>query len=84
MPDTPTSPGTPIPSAARIVARAGTQPEPPILAAIRELWGQKPVRDAIAGGLYWLVGRVVPGAAQSIALKQLEPHITAIIETGSK
>lgn len=82
--DTPTNPEFRIPSAAGIVAVAGKQPEPEIVAAIRELWGEKPVRDAIANGLFWLVTRIVPGAAQSIALKQLEPHIMAIIETGSK
>lgn len=76
-----------IASATTVVAMVGTQPIPWFLDLNRDGipdWQQKPVRDAIATGLYWLVGRVFPGAAQSLALKQLEPAITTLIEAGSK
>ena len=82
--DTPTNPMGKVPSARGIVANAGTQPEAAALTAVKELWSRKAVRDALAEGAYWLLGRFFPGAAKSIALQQLEPHLLAIIEAGSK
>ncbi len=79
---TPTQPT--IPAASGIVAIAGRQPVPEILIKVQELWSKKSTRDMIAAILYAIVGALVPGAAQSLVLKELEPHITAIIETGSK
>lgn len=85
--ETPTDPTFPIPAAAGIVAKVGTQPIPWFLDLNGDGipdWQQKGVRDFIATVLYSIVGALVPGAAQSMALKQLEPAITTVIEAGSK
>lgn len=82
-PEEVTNPNYRIPSAEGVVA-TGKEPEPEIVTAIRELWGQQPVRDAVASVGFRLLGAVFPKSPWAIALQQLQPHITAIIETGSK
>jgi hypothetical protein len=82
-------PDVPIPPlpAATAVALVGKQPVPWFL----DLNGdgipdyqQKRFRDALAGGLFWFLGKVFPGSPWAMALRQLEPAITTIIEAGSK
>lgn len=91
--DTPTVPEMPLPSAKDIVATAGKEPDR--LASMKDLmhqavealsteWEKKSTRDALAGFLYFAIGKLFPGAAQSILLERLRPVLVTIIETGSK
>lgn len=92
--ETPTDPGgVPIPSSTGIVGKAGKQPDSlaPLkeiahqaVVAVGEQWEKKSTRDTVATLLYFVIGKLLPGAAQSILLTNLKPAITALIETGSK
>ena len=75
------------PSASGVVAVVGTQPIPWFLDLNGDGipdWQQRGVRDAVANIAFGLLGRLFPGSAQAMTLKQLQPAITTIIQAGSK
>lgn len=87
MPDTPTAPGTPIPSAAGIVAVAGKEPLPIIIDLNRNGIvdiNEAPVRQFFANVAYGLLGQVFKSAAQTKVLEQVKPHLEALAQVGAK
>lgn len=88
--DTPTHPETPaviLPSAAGIVAKAGTEPLPLLLDLNRD-----GIRDAeqrwfwhgLASGLYALLGYAFPKATESLVVKAALPKLDAVIDEVTK
>jgi hypothetical protein len=90
MPDPDKTPiETPIlvPSSAGIVAKAGTSKVPVYLDLDRDGiadYQSKTVRRALAQGLFWVLGTFFPKSPWALALKQLQPQITELLELGSK
>lgn len=87
MPDTPTSPGTQIPSTRGIVAVVGIQPLPFIVDPDHTgvaLWNRKPFRDTVSKALFKAVAFFFPKSPWAQVLLQLEPQIEAFISKGAK
>jgi len=87
MPDTPTSPGTPIPSTKGIVVVTGVRPLPFIVDPDHSgvpLWNRRPVRDAVASTAFKLVAFLFPKSPWAQVLTQLQPQIQAFIDKGAQ